>query len=253
MIEVLSSIADSALALFDSPPIFLTIAAFFCSLLAAILGQGGGLILMTILAGHFPAHALIPIHATIQASSNGSRAFMGIPHIKWPIILPVIVGTIIGALIITPFIPSINWQWLQGIIALFILWMTWGKSLALSNKFKRALTSLGLLQGALGMALGATGPLGNALLLKYGLNKHELVASNAVIMFSSHVIKILLFSLVGTQLIHFWQSILILCIASILGSVIGSPLRHKLPERIFFPLFKIVLTLLALRMLFNAL
>lgn len=252
MTDSLNTLLDSFLNLMNSLPLLLALAAFLCSAFAAILGQGGGLILMTILVGHFPTHVLIPIHAAIQASSNGSRAFLAIPHIKWSIILPVIAGVIVGALIITPMIPFINWQWLQAIIALFILWMTWGKSITLSKKFKGALPSLGLLQGTLGMALGATGPLGNALLLKFGLNKHQLVASNAVIMFTSHVMKILLFSLIGAQLFLYWQSILILCIASVLGSVAGSPLRDKLPEKYFFPLFKITLTLLALRMLINA-
>ena len=236
----------------NSLPLFLCLAAFICSAFAAILGQGGGLILMTILVGHFPSQLLIPIHGAIQASSNGSRAFLALPHIKWPIILPVIAGTIIGALIITPFIPSLNWQWLQGIIAIFILWMTWGNGINISRNFKGALPFLGIIQGALGMALGATGPLGNALLLKYGLNKHQLVASNAVIMFTSHIMKIIIFTLIGTQLIQYWQSILALCISSVLGSFAGTPLRHKLPGKYFFPLFKIILTLLALRMLINA-
>lgn len=68
---------------------------------------------MTILAGHLPTQALIHIHGVIQASSNGSHVFLALRHIKWPNILPVLVGIIVGASAITPFIPSINWQWLQ--------------------------------------------------------------------------------------------------------------------------------------------
>jgi len=107
---------------------------------------------------------------------------------------------------------------------------------------------LGFLQGSLGMALGATGPLGNALLFSKGLNKESIVASNAVIMLLSHLIKILFFTLMGVQLLNQTQLLLFLCIAATAGSFVGTYLRKKVPEKIFFPIFKGLLTLLAIRM-----
>lgn len=48
---------------------------FATSAFAAILGQGGGLMLMGVLSTTIPAAILIPFHGTVQAASNGSRAF----------------------------------------------------------------------------------------------------------------------------------------------------------------------------------
>ncbi len=232
--------------------------AFFTlltSTFAAIMGQGGGLILMGILAGSVPAPALIGIHGFIQASSNGSRAYLARKDINWSIILPVSAGIVLGAAFILPFIPLLNWQWMQGVIALYILWVTWGHLLSSPDrrvwKFKRRhpFIKLGLLQGSLGMALGATGPLGNALLLKKGLSKDAIIASNAIIMLISHLVKIIFFSLMGVQLIAHANLVITLSLAAIVGSYLGSFFRQSLPERIFFPLFKALLTLLALRML----
>ncbi len=227
----------------------------FTSAFAAILGQGGGLLLMGVLAGFMPAPVLISAHAVVQASSNGSRAFLARQSINWAIITPVTFGIIIGAVIIMPFIPVLNWHWMQGIIALYIIWLTWGQKISLPSALKvnlkhgNAFIKLGFLQGSLGMALGATGPLGNALLLSKGLNKEAIVASNAVIMLLSHLVKIFFFSLMGVQLWHYAELLSYLCLAAILGSYVGSFFRKKLPEKIFFPLFKILLTGLAIRML----
>ena len=234
--------------------VYLTLMTTLTSAFAAILGQGGGLLLMGILAGFVPAPALIAVHAVVQASSNGSRAYLAHKHINWPIILPVAVGIVLGASLILPFVPVLNWQWMQGIIALYILWLTWGHLLNLPKSSTTGLTpglpfiKLGFLQGGLGMALGATGPLGNALLLSKGLNKESIVASNAVIMLLSHLIKILFFSVMGIQLLDHAQLLLFLCIAATVGSFVGSYFRKNVPERIFFPVFKGLLTLLAIRM-----
>ena len=240
----------------------LALVTCFTSAFAAMLGQGGGLMLMAVLPGFVPAPALIGIHSVVQASSNGSRAYLSHKHINWPIIWPVAIGIVIGAATILPFIPLLNWQWMQGVIAIYILWLTWGKLISLPKffpckfTFKHILVQpfirLGILQGSLGMALGATGPLGSALLLSQGLSKDGIVASNSVIMLASHLVKILFFSILGVQLLNHALLLVCLCLAAIIGSIIGSRFRNHLPENIFFPLFKGLLTLLALRMLFLA-
>ncbi len=237
---------------------FLILFTALTSAFAAVLGQGGGLLLMGVLAGFIPAPVLISAHAVVQASSNGSRAYLARQNINWPIILPVTIGIILGAMTILPFIPLFNWQWMQGVIALYILWLTWGQKLflpsALKINFKRGnpFIKLGFLQGSLGMSLGATGPLGNALLLSKGLGKEDIVANNAVIMLLSHLVKILFFSLMGVQLWHYAELLSYLCLAAIFGSYAGSFFRKKMSEKIFFPLFKILLTTLAIRMLILA-
>jgi len=230
-----------------SAPLF--IAAFFTSALAAVLGQGGGLMLMGVLGTTIPSHVIVPFHGIIQAASNSSRAFLALKSIQWPIITPILAGTVIGAVIIAPIIPMINWSWAQLAIGLFILWSVWGPSLRLSLPAM----ILGFFQGSLGILLGATGPLSNSYLLNKSLGKHEIVASNAVIMFVSHLIKVCVFLILGTQLNDYWTVIGMLCIAAIFGSFVGHRLRGRLNDRVFFFLFKAMLTLLALNMLITPL
>ena len=237
----------------------LAIITLLTSAFAAIMGQGGGLMLMGVLAGSVPPTSLIAVHGIIQASSNASRAFIAKKHINWPVLLPIALGIFLGAALIMPLISVFNWQWMQGVIALYILWLTWGHLLpkfglhVLKLKSRQPLFKLGLLQGGLGMALGATGPLGNALLLKLGLKKEAIISTNAVIMLLSHLVKIIFFTAMGVQLVKHAELLIYLSLAAIAGSYLGSFFRQRLPEYIFLPLFKVTLTLLAIRMLVLAL
>ncbi len=230
---------------------FLTIATIGTSGLAAVLGQGGGLILFAILAMYIEPPLLIALHAVIQTVSNGSRAALATPHIQWPIIRPILIGVILGALVMVPVINEINWQWMTPVMGIYILYMTWGAGIKLPFTLPSPLLSTGIAQGSLGMALGATGPLTNALLLAKGLNKDSIVASNAVIMSISHIMKILLFSVLGIALVDHLLIIISLSLAAILGSFIGNHLRSKLPEHHFKILFKVILSLLAFRLVLS--
>lgn len=231
--------------------ILLISATIFTSGFAAVLGQGGGLILFALLAIYIDLPLLIAIHAVIQTSSNGSRALLAIKHVNWPVIRPIIVGTILGAIIITPVLGITNWQYMEPIMGLYILYITWGKSISFSFNIPFSLFGSGMLQGSLGMILGATGPLSNALLLAKGLGKHAIVSSNAVIMSVSHLMKMVLFSLLGISLSEHTLLLILLSAGAILGSFIGSHLRRKVPDTTFNILFKAILTLLCLKMVLS--
>lgn len=227
----------------------LTIATIFTSGFAAALGQGGGLMLFAILAIYFELPLLITLHGVIQIFSNSSRAALALPHIQWRLVAPILIGTVLGAIAITPALAQTNWSGMQAIMGAYILLLTWQPRLSITIKIPGTMLVTGLLQGSLGMLLGATGPLTNALLLSKGIAKDSIVASNAVIMTTSHIIKVMLFAALGVSVWLYLDVLIILSAAAILGSYIGTRIRHKLSARLFGLLFKWLLSALALRML----
>lgn len=227
----------------------LALATVLTSGFAAVLGQGGGVMLFALLAIYIDPPMLIAFHGFIQLCSNSSRAALAISHIKWPIIFPILLGTVVGALFIIPFIKTVNWNWMQPVIGGYILYLTWGKRIKLPFHLPISMFGTGILQGSLGMVFGATGPLGNALLLAKGLSKDALIASSAVIMSTSHLIKVILFSLLGVSIWHDLEFLALLSLSAIIGSFIGSKLRGLVPEKTFNILFRLILTALAIRMM----
>lgn len=233
--------------------IFLTACAFFTSLLAALLGQGGGMILMPLLALAVPAASLIPVHASIQLASNSSRLLFAWQDADKQLLRSFIPGCLLGALAMLPLLQGMDLHYLPALMGAAILYLTWAKTPQLPAWLPAPFFLLGLAQGSIGMLIGATGPLGSALLLKRGLNRDQIVATNALLMVISHLVKLPLFSQLAPGWFDFWPLILSAGIAAIAASYIGTHLRHHLPEKLFLRLFKILITLLALHMLLTSL
>ena len=63
--------------------LFLGIVTFFTSTIAAIVGLGGGMMLITILPSFLPINALIPVHGLTQMTSNLSRAVFGYKDVQY--------------------------------------------------------------------------------------------------------------------------------------------------------------------------
>lgn len=229
--------------------LLLSLIALFTSCVAGVLGMGGGLLLIACMPGFVPTQALIPIHGTVQLSSNLSRALFSWKHIHWAPAAAFCLGSLLGVILAYPFMSLVNWQYLPLLIGLFILLITWGPSLKVSKKIPGQFVSLGFIQGGLGLIVGATGPLGSALLIRRGLARDSLVATNATFMTMGHLAKILLFALSGFVFSAYWKLLLMMCLASVVGSWLGGRIRPYLPEANFQRLFKWLITALAIRMI----
>jgi uncharacterized membrane protein YfcA len=100
------------------------------------------------------------------------------------------------------------------------------------------------------MMVGATGPMGQAALLSKGLQRDALVVTSALMTTFTHLIKTLLFGLLGFSFIAYWQIILGMSAGVICGALLGTHIRYKIPQVLFQKILKWVLTLLALRMIY---
>jgi uncharacterized membrane protein YfcA len=100
------------------------------------------------------------------------------------------------------------------------------------------------------MMVGATGPLGQAVLLREGLQRDALVVTAALMMTFTHLVKIVLFALLGFSFISYWQIIIGMSVAVVAGALLGTHIRYKIPQDVFRRILKWALTLLALRMIY---
>jgi len=229
--------------------ILLISVAFGTSILTAISSIGGGMILIAFMPGFLPASAIIPVHGIVQLFSNSSRAFFGWRHIHWGFTTAFVGGAVVGGLIAAGITTEINLEYTPLLIAAYILLTVWGPKLQFKKAPRGEFFTIGLLQTGLSMIVGATGPLGQAAMLAKGLKRDALVVTGAFMMTFTHLIKILLFGLLGFSFIAYWQIILGMSIGVVVGAFIGTHIRYKIPETLFRNMMKWVLTLLALRMI----
>ena len=230
--------------------ILLVLLAFGTSTLTAITGIGGGMMLIAIMPGFLPAAAIVPVHGIVQLFSNSSRAFFGLRFLRWEFVLAFTSGSIIGGLVAAGITLEINLEYTPIVIATYILFTVWGPKLEFKKPIKGEFLLIGAVQTGLSMMVGATGPLGQAALLRKGLQRDALVVTAALMMTFTHLIKIMLFALLGFSFISYWQIIVGMSVAVVAGALLGTHIRYKIPEDVFRKALKWALTLLALRMIY---
>ena len=136
------------------------------STVAAVFGMGGGVLLITMMPGLVPAAAIIPLHAVTQLASNGSRAVFGWRYIDVSLIAPFVVGGAAGALAGAVVFSQLDLSWLPALIGAVILLITWVPLPAVRGSGSAPPVLLGFYQTGLGMLIGASGPLGAAVLAR---------------------------------------------------------------------------------------
>ncbi len=216
------------------------------------LGAGGGLILLVVMAQWIPPAVLIPVHGLVQMGANLGRAGLLWRHVEWPVVVAFLPGVIAGAWLaslVLVRLPEPVWLIL---IAAFVLLLVWGPSLP-----KMALGRIGIaLAAALttfsSLFVGASGPLVAAFIKQLDRDRFVTVATFAACMSLQHAPKAIAFGALGFVLFD-WLTLIALLIAStILGNLAGVKLLTRVDNRKFRLLFSLMLTALALRLLWQA-
>ena len=223
--------------------------SFVTSLIAAVIGFGGGMLLIAILPIFLSPSLIIPIHGITQLASNSSRMLFSLSSVQWALLPKFLVGSIIGTLLFGFFLTSIPVDYVPAAIGTYILLNLWSKRFSAFMKKFESYYLIGLLQTGLGLIVGATGPLSLSVLTKQLKSNDEIIATSSMFMTISHLAKIPVYFVVTTGLFSNQTIIYALIAGSILGSFIGTKLRLNIKNDAVIWLIKLLLTLLGIRML----
>jgi len=236
----------------EQQALILLLASFLGSLLTAALGVGGGALLITVMAGIVPPLALIPVHGVVQMGSNTSRAWLTRRYTQWSKVGWFLGGSVLAAALGGLLLNRIDEAWIPLMVGLFILWLSWGPMPALGlGSTRMGLFSGGLLTTGMTVLVGATGPLVSAWLGRAGMDKWQYTANFSAIMSLQHGLKLLVFMCAGFAF-HQWLAVMAAMIAcGYIGTRVGLRLLGKIPETQFRYVFRWVLTLLAMRLVWQ--
>lgn len=219
------------------------------SFLTAAAGIGGGVALLAVMAVLMPAPALIPVHGVVQLGSNTARTLIMLRDVRTSVLLPFLAGSLVGAgiggLTVVQLPPAV----LKIGVAAFVLWSAWGSPVAAPGRFTILLT--GGFSSFLTMFFGATGPFISAMVKTLRLGRLEHVATHSACMVAQHLIKVAAFGLLGFAYGPYLPLIVAMVASGFLGTVIGKRVLVKMQDRNFHRVLSVVLTLLALRLLYD--
>jgi uncharacterized membrane protein YfcA len=217
------------------------------SMLTALLGLGGGVLLISLMPGLLPAAAVVPVHGAVQLMSNVSRALFAWRDIRWDLSGAFCAGACVGAAVGSRFVVALPEKLLPVLLGIFVLVVTWAPvgRLRLPGRF----VTLGAVQTFVSLFVGAAGPLVSPLLLREGLARDQIVATHATMMTALHALKLVAFAVLGFALGPYLPLLAAMTVSTTLGSWAGTRLRVKIPEARFRQVLKILLTVLALRLI----
>ncbi len=232
------------------------LAAFLTSILSALAGLGGGMILLVVIAQFFAPTVAIPIHGGIQLVSNGSRAALLGRHINWRAVgwssLLLLPASLLGVAVAT----SVPERLTRLAMGLFVLTVAWRPSLLKRGGTKppptRGLVGIGALSGFLNTTVGASGPVTSPFFKAVTATHTAFVATAATAQVLAHASKVVAFTLDDFSVGDHVAVIAVGSIGVTGGSWIGTRLLGRVEERHLNTLFKVVLTALALRLVVGA-
>jgi uncharacterized membrane protein YfcA len=231
----------------------LVAASVLTSFLTASLGAGGGVMLLAIMAQLVPVAAIIPLHGVVQLGSNGGRAAMAWPHVDRRTLAAFLPGALVGALLGSLVLVRLPDRLLYLCIAAFILYLCWGPKLPRMVLGPVGLALAGAATTFLTLFAGATGPLVAAFVKQIHPDRLRTVATFAAVMAMQNVLKVSVFSHAGFELLP-WLPLLLSMVASgALGTWLGLKVLKRMHDHQFGRLFNLVLSLLAARLVWQAL
>ena len=229
----------------------LTVLSFFTAAFGVVVGLGGGVLLLGVMATLFPPAVLIPLHGAVLLGTNFGRSLIMIRHLLKQLLPVFVVGALVGAVVGGQVVVTLPTAILQVILGLFILYACWGPKLAARAYSHAKFFLLGLLGTLIGMFIGSSGTLIAPYVAAACPDRRQYVATHSVFMTLVHGLKVAVFGVLGFSLSTYLPLIAAMIATAFLGSLFGRAVLNRLPEKVFRRIFQIVLTFLALRLLYT--
>ena len=206
----------------------LSLASFGGALMAVVMGVGGGVFLLAIMAMFFPPAILIPLQGIVTLGTGASLVALMWRHMLWTTLLPFGCGSILGAAIGGQIFAVLPTALLQGLIGGFILILAWLPKISTHGSEPKRFAVLGAVSTFLGMFVGATGVLVAPFVASASPNRLNHAVTLTALMSLSYIIRIATFGLLGVSLTAYTPLIVSMITTAAIGNWIGGRTLNKL-------------------------
>ena len=227
----------------------LAVASLLTTILGTLAGTGGGLVLLATMAMVFPPAILVPVHTVVQLAVGTSRALIMWRYIMWDTVWPFLIGGAVGASAGAQIFVTLPTGILQGAIGTFILVLVWLPRFTGLGSITRRFAVLGFAATFLGMFVSATGTLVAPFVAGATPDRRNHAATLSILMAAVHTMKLIAFGLLGVAVAGYVPLMAAMIVMAVVGNWVGAHLLHHMPERLFRIVFQLLVTALAVRLL----
>lgn len=231
----------------------IVVVGFLTATLSGVAGLGGGTILIGVFyaLGMTPAEA-VPLFAAVQFIANSSRTFAYLRHVEWHAAGWFLLAAVPASFVVAPFVADIDTDVVRLILAgLILASLAPGRAERATLAPRPAFALAGLLNGSVGMFVGATGLVVGRLFFRPEWRKETTIGTLALTQMLGHALRVIAYGVVGFS--AFTQPLLLASLgaAVIAGTAFGKRLNGRVSEAQFAALFKWILIVLSLKLAFD--
>jgi uncharacterized membrane protein YfcA len=232
--------------------ISLSIATLLTAAISGFTGMAGGVLLLSIMTFFLPLNVIIPVHGMVQLVSNFSRTALLYKYVNRKVVLYFTLGLPIGAFISVAIYKLLSREIPYTLLSIIIFYAVFKPKKLPSLKIPNyGFFLVGLACGFLGPLIGTIGPFIAPFMIRDDFSKNEIVSTKSALQLLTHVIKFPAFLVLGFNYNEHLSMIIILSVCAIIGTFAGVTILGKLKENIFRNIFKILLVISAVRILYN--
>ena len=235
--------------MFDTTALIIIAGSLVASIFNAAFSAGGALIILAITSTVLPIQAIVPIHSTLLIGSTLTRVMLFWDYIDWKIVIPFLVGAFAGAFIgarVYIELPETAIALAIGIVMLIAIWLP---NVPWRPRLRHPWAIVGFIHALLS-TLFAYGAVMHAVILQTGLNRRQIVGTLGGCLSGMSVFKIVGYACFGFDYSPYYHIIAAAVAVSLIGTAIGKMIVDKLSEQKFRFIFRALITVTALRLLY---
>lgn len=234
--------------LIDTTVIAVTLGSLVASFVNAAFATGGVYITLLVSVWVLPISAAIPLQTAFLAGSLVARIFLFWHQINWAIVVTFVLGCLFGVYFgIQTFVamPETTILILLGLLLLFLIWTpSWNYSFQIKHHF----FFVGIAHSYLGALFGVGGVL-QPMILRTNLVKLQIVGTLGACFVALDVMKTVGYVSVGFNYFDYIPHIVGATLAGFLGTWIGKRITHRISELVFRRVFKTLISIVAVRLI----
>ena len=229
----------------------IVLGSFLAAVCNAVFANGGAMIILAITSTVLPVAAIVPIHSTLLIGSTASRAIMFRQHIAWRIAAPFLVGSVFAVAIAARIYVELPESIIAAAIGVVMLVAIWLPEIPWRPRLRHPWAIVGFIHSFFS-TLFAYGALLHAVILHTGLGRRAVVGTMAASLTGMGIFKIAGYAWYGFDYSPYLEIIVFSVLAAFIGTWIGKLLIERISEKLFRAVFRLLVTVMAVRMLYVA-
>ncbi len=237
--------------LFDPLAWVIILGSFFSTAISSAFGVGGGFIMIAILSAILPIAAMVPIHSVMMIGLSLSRTWYFRNDIHWPIVIPFVFGAAIGAFCGTRLYVGLPEVFVAFAIAMLLLLAVWSPEIKFKREIPHPFVLVGLIHAFLS-SLFSFGAIFQPVMMRSKLNKLQITATLSGGLTFMNIFKISGYLGHGFDYKPYLNVLILAVLVAFPAAKIGKTMLHRISELQFRRVFKIIMTIFAIRLLYRA-